>query len=200
MKFLKLSFIFFIFSFFLVFNKVEASRGDFDAKAQVPESLSTGVVIAKSDGEIINCAEAPLWDRRLNGSGNNGIGILILNKKNVTVKNCDVSGFYFGLFADNATGLTIENSSFTNNNIVTKNFYPNSFSKEADISKNITEGEIITFINKTIHQPLINFPNASDDRKWEKGGGIIIQNSDNISVKNTLAQYNFIGVGLFNVS
>ena len=200
MKFIKLSFIFFIFSFFLVFNKVEASRGDFDAKAQVPESLSTGVVIAKSDGEIIDCTKAPLWDRRLNGSGNNGIGILILNKKNVTVKNCDVSGFYFGLFADNATGLTIENSSFYSNNVVTKDFYPNSFSKEADISKNITEGEIITFINKTIHQPLINFPNASDDRKWEKGGGIIIQNSDNISVKNTLAQYNFIGVGLFNVS
>ena len=85
---------------------------------QEPENLNSGALVAVSDGEIINCL-ARLGARNVTGRGNHGVGILVSGHSNVIVRNCAVSGFYFGLFANNANGLKIENSSFNNNATLT---------------------------------------------------------------------------------
>lgn len=172
-----------LFSLFIALAVVGVVSGLIPSRSGAPLTAQlTGdipaVRTATRDSEIIDCGNQQITSASLN----NGIGILVRNVSNVTVRNCQVRNFWVGLFAENAPGLTVYDSNFSNNAILSSS----------------DSG----FIDKR-RGPYISIPGpyvATGNNTVRGGGGIVIQNSSDVSVSRTTAINNFSGIELYNIS
>lgn len=132
----------------------------------LPDLEEDGAITIKTDNVILDCSGAQLI-----GYENIGFAISIQNAQNVTVRNCSATGYYYGLRAEKADGLRIENCNFSGNRVLL----------DGDVNINIAEGPEIDYLSAL-------------------GGGIYIRDSTNCEiVGNTLVnQQN--GIDLYNVS
>ncbi len=251
-----------LFSLFLTLIIVGAAAGFLPSSSTPQTAQLVGDIpaarVATQNGEVIDCGNVPI----VSDSTNNGIGILVRNMSNVTVRNCNVSGFWVGLFAENAPGLTVVDSDFVDNATLSifdvytpasqadianpyrpKFFYwptgspapikdgneyrtpftaNNAYVVKDDLT-GVTDQQFLMIpidawssvpyslvhyvysgqINKLripySSLPAAHIPNTPSNI-IRGGGGIVVQNSSNVSIRNIISHRNFSGIELYNVS
>lgn len=68
-----------------------------------------GTVIVKRSGIMVNCNGL-----RLTGEGR-GVGIMVYRSNNVTIKNCDITGYDYAIKGEYSNNITLLNNSFCGN-------------------------------------------------------------------------------------
>lgn len=118
--------------------------------------LTNGISI-ESDNVTIDCGNAVLQGTIIHGRFN-GTGISIINRKNVTLKNCRIALYETGILVKNSTEITVIDSSLIRNRIGIKlyNAHNNFFERNHDISishpvKNTnSNNNIFSYSNKKV--------------------------------------------------
>jgi parallel beta-helix repeat protein len=127
-------------------------------------------------------------------------GIYLSGKKGVSIKNCKINGFDYGIFLNSSQDLKIRTSEIENSyvagiQILSSSSVEISKTKISNCAYAILAGTIIGAEKRTLENGLI-FENELE----ENGGGISFLNTFNTKVlKNKISKNNF-GISLFNSS
>jgi parallel beta-helix repeat protein len=137
------------------------------------DDCSNGLNIA-ANNVVLDCA-----GHNITGNGLS-IGINITNRKNVTIKNCDISGFVFGVWMANLNSSIIISNSIANNSyngIVLKNGFNNTIQQNV-INDNGLEGIFMGDGAKynLVYDNTVNYNNKGIYFYWS-GNNIIDKNN-----------------------
>lgn len=133
---------------------------------EITDVNQNGIILIKANGITLDCNGAVI-----NGIDYTGFGIYNNGFSNVTIKNCNISRYYYAVRSENSNSVTIQNNNFSGNRLISGN----------DVFLYINQGPEIT---PTAHL----------------GGGIYVRNATSVNITgNTLInQQN--GIDLYSVS
>lgn len=92
-----------------------STQGNWCMRADLSSALASGAMITiATNNVVLDCKDFKLGGLAA-GAGTAAVGIIVVNRANLTVRNCNIRGFALGLQASNGTGHLIENNRFEAN-------------------------------------------------------------------------------------
>lgn len=142
-------------------------------------------IIVNANGVVLDCNGAVLEG---NGSG---YGIYLENKDNVTIKNCNVMNYSFGILLNSSSNNTINNSILNSNKMGLSLTYSSNNNEIVNNTANSNYWfgiSLISSLNNNIANNIANLNSNAGDY----GSGIWLESSSNNAIINNIANSNNI--------